>query len=213
MLNQPAKRSLIILVALVAANFSIASVSAVPKEVGRFQPILAELQQKTDVPIVIPAQLPTEVYTISPEGVEPTNPNPSVSPFFPHVTRANSSRYYISLDVAAECSSSGACDQGFISGKKITSDMPDISKQFADLVQLHRSDSKKLPLIRSPEKPTRVQLAGGITGYFFPFSCGANCSNSVVVWDQNGYRYRVGLEMGRKESVVNLANSAIQNQK
>jgi len=31
------------------------------------------------------------------------------------------------------------------------------------------------------------------------------------VWDQNGYRYQVGLESSEQQAVVNLANSAIEN--
>ncbi|NBD15511.1 MAG: hypothetical protein GVY04_05000 [Cyanobacteria bacterium] len=215
MLNHRQKISLTVLVALVTSSLSAATVFAAPKVAGKFQPILAELQKKTDVPIMIPSQLPTEVYAIMPEGSEPTNPNPSVPTFFPHIAEAKPSRYYISLDAAAECSGSNACSLGKVIGEKITNNTPDIPQEFVEYRELYRNDpnNQKPPVRRSPEKPAQVQLAGGITGYFVPFVCGASCSNSEVYWDQGGYRYVVGLENSNRQTVVNLANSAIRNQK
>lgn len=57
----------------------------------------------------------------------------------------------------------------------------------------------------------RVTLANGIKGYFIPYVCGANCDDSKVIWEQNGYRYLVGLKRGDKKTVIEMANSAIKN--
>jgi hypothetical protein len=54
-----------------------------------------------------------------------------------------------------------------------------------------------------------VVLANGLTAYFIPYVCGANCDDSKVIWEQNGYRYLVGLKAEKKKTVVEMANSAI----
>ncbi|NBD31477.1 MAG: hypothetical protein GVY17_00490 [Cyanobacteria bacterium] len=206
------KTSLIVLTALMVTGFSIASVSAA-SGVDPFQPILRELREKTAVPILLPSQLPQENYTILPQGSEATNPNPSVPTLYPYLVEASLSRYDISLDVTPECGGTGACKEGSIIGEQITAKTPEMPERFTELSELYRNDpnSQKPPVRRSPEPPESVQLSGGITGYFIPFTCGASCGESRVVWDQNGYRYQVGLESSEQQAVVNLANSAIEN--
>jgi hypothetical protein len=68
------------------------------------------------------------------------------------------------------------------------------------------------PVGRSPESMSEVTLAKGIHGYFIPFVCGANCDTSKVIWEQNGDRYKVGIRYASKTTVVELANSVIQNE-
>lgn len=69
------------------------------------------------------------------------------------------------------------------------------------------------PTERSPEAMGAVALARGITGYFVPFVCGANCDTSKVIWEQHGYRYKAGIRYATKATIVNFANSAILNEK
>jgi hypothetical protein len=180
---------------------------------AEFQPILATLQEQTQVPIILPSQLPQTNYTILPGDIEPNaSVDDSTPAFYPHLLEATPSRYVISLDAAAECQGSGACDQGVIKGEKITARTPEISRDFIELTALYQNpEQQNYSPIKSPQAPSRVQLSGGITGYFVGYTCGANCGNSKVYWDYQGYRYMVGLEMGSKQAVVNLANSAIEN--
>jgi hypothetical protein len=62
---------------------------------------------------------------------------------------------------------------------------------------------------RSDEAPVAVQLSGDIQGYFFPWVCGASCNDAQVYWDENGYRYAVGIKVGDKNNLIEMANSAI----
>ncbi|WP_199333680.1 hypothetical protein [Oculatella sp. FACHB-28] len=57
-----------------------------------------------------------------------------------------------------------------------------------------------------------VTLAQGIHGYFIPFVCGANCDTSKIIWEQNSYRYRVGIRMASKATMIRFANSVIENE-
>lgn len=59
----------------------------------------------------------------------------------------------------------------------------------------------------------RVKLVNGITGLFFAPTCGAYCSDSLVVWDEDAYHYIVGLKAGSKQDLVQAANSAIRHGK
>ncbi len=58
----------------------------------------------------------------------------------------------------------------------------------------------------------KVFLASNITGYFTDATCGANCSDSTLVWEQNDVRYTVALKAGKLETLVKIANSAISIQ-
>lgn len=211
MFNNSRKTSLILLAALVVSGLSFTAAYATPA--AEFQPILAVLQEKTQVPIILPSQLPQSNYTILPNQIKPgESVDDSPPKFHPHLLEATPSRYVISLDVAPQCQGSGACDRGLIMGEKMTANTPQIPRDFTELTVLYQNpEGQDYSPIKSPQPPTRVQLSGGITGYFVGYTCGANCGNSKVYWDQNGYRYQVGLEMGSQQAVVNLANSAIEN--
>jgi len=56
-----------------------------------------------------------------------------------------------------------------------------------------------------------IPLAQKITGYFTDYTCKARCSDARLIWDQDGYRYALGIEAGKLETLVKLANSAIEN--
>lgn len=59
---------------------------------------------------------------------------------------------------------------------------------------------------------TKVELAKGIVGWYMPFTCGANCNEAKVIWPMEGYLYKVGYEAAPKDFMIELANSAINNQ-
>lgn len=56
----------------------------------------------------------------------------------------------------------------------------------------------------------RVPLPGGRVGVFTDATCGANCSDSKVTWDEGPYRYSVGLKAGRMDRVRRMAESVVQ---
>ena len=56
-----------------------------------------------------------------------------------------------------------------------------------------------------------IPLAQNIAGYFADYTCKARCSDARLIWDRDGYRYYLGIKAGKLETLVKLANSAIEN--
>ena len=44
---------------------------------------------------------------------------------------------------------------------------------------------------------------------FTDATCGANCSDSEVTWDEGPYRYAVGLKVGKFPEVMRMAESVV----
>lgn len=103
--------------------------------------------------------------------------------------------YELSLDYGADCYGAGACHYGSMAGMKVVSDVPVGTSNFPFIL-----DDAQL-----------VDLAHGITGYFVPAVCGANCDDARLWWIYGGYEYMVGMKAGTYENVVVLANAAIMN--
>lgn len=154
-----------------------------------FRPALPQLQAKTRVPLQLPAYVPQEDY-----------------PLYVTVNTAQPEQYELTIGATEDCSGGNYCRYGTVSGQRITSSTPSVEEEYAFL-----NDPQYQPTERSPEKMGRVTLANGIKGYFIPYVCGANCDDSKVIWEQNDYRYLVGLKRGDKKTVVEMANSAIKN--
>lgn len=153
-----------------------------------FRSLLSQLTTKTRVPLLLPAYVPQEDY-----------------PLYVTVNTAQPGQYELTIGATEDCSGGNYCRYGTISGQRITSSTPSVAEEYAFL-----NDPQYQPTQRSPEKMGRVTLANGIKGYFIPYVCGANCDDSKVIWEQNGYRYLVGLKSGDKKTVIEMANSAIK---
>jgi hypothetical protein len=104
-------------------------------------------------------------------------------------------QYEVSLDYGVDCHGVGACHYGSMAGMKVDSGI---------IVGM-----SSYPFAR--EDAQVVDLAHGITGYFVPAVCGANCDDARLWWIYEGYEYMLGLKAGRYEDVVALANAAILN--
>lgn len=102
------------------------------------------------------------------------------------VEAASPSRYELEIAFTPDCNGGGPCHFGSVAGQVI-----------------------KRGQRRPRGKP--VKLARGIVGYFIDSTCGANCSDSTLSWDQDGYRYSVGAKAGSAEHQIKVANSAIRN--
>jgi hypothetical protein len=104
-----------------------------------------------------------------------------------------SSSYEIALGWGEDCFSpdllggAGACHYGTIRGSA---------------ERLIENEGRRVPL----------NLAGGVHGYFVPFTCGAHCDDSAIGWDENGYHYSIGLKAGSEKVLTRVANSAISQQ-
>ncbi|MBP0040673.1 MAG: hypothetical protein J7545_01665 [Roseofilum sp. SBFL] len=105
------------------------------------------------------------------------------SPVFAIPTEVSASEYQVLLAFSADCNGGTACRWGEVSGQ--------------------------MGPLTAPEGGESITLAQGIKGYFVPATCGANCSDAVVMWEQAEGHYRVGLKAGDKEELIEMANSAI----
>lgn len=163
------------------SSSSIAQAENTPS--SRFAPILDRLTQ-TGIPLRLPDQIPASSYVV--------------------LWSASSRGYEIALVSEPTCRSN-YCRNGLISAKKLTSDTSSIEQEFAFL-----KDPKFRPQARSPELFGTVQLVNGKQGYFIPWVLGANYSDAKVIWEENGYRYLVSWRKGDRNTLIKLANSAIQ---
>ncbi len=64
---------------------------------------------------------------------------------------------------------------------------------------------------KDPLEGEVIPLAQNITGYFADYTYQARCSRAYLMWDQDGYRYALGIKVGKLETLVKLANSTIEN--
>ena len=105
-------------------------------------------------------------------------------PLYAIVEEATPSRYFVQIAFSPDCSGGTACRWGGTTGKRIG------------------------PKTRRPTGK-ELKLSRGITGYFVDSTCGANCSDSVLTWDQGGYRYTVESKAASADFLTKVANSAI----
>jgi hypothetical protein len=101
------------------------------------------------------------------------------------VEQVTFSRYEIQLAFTKDCTGGNACRYGMISG--------------------HVAKGARRV------KGKVVRLDRGIVGRFVDAVCGAVCSDSTLTWDQDGYRYTVGIKAADMGTLMKVANSAINN--
>lgn len=202
--------------------FSCASVASQPAPVNGirivppvFESVVPLMQKQTQVPLVLPTRIPTTALVPTDDKPQPylgvqLTQDGHFKGIYPYIysQTLGSSNYEISLDAEPDCQGAVACSFGLISGKQLTPDTPSVTDEYA----YQTNDPTYNPIGRSPEKGGPVTLAKGLTGYFVPFVCGANCDTSKVFWEQNGYRYMVGIRYAKKKTMIDMANSAIENQ-
>jgi hypothetical protein len=58
-----------------------------------------------------------------------------------------------------------------------------------------------------PPTGTAVTLPNGLTAYYTPATCGANCNDSTMSIDVNGFRYVVGEKGANEPDLITMANS------
>jgi len=98
--------------------------------------------------------------------------------------------YIVDLGYAKGCGGAGACRFGEATGGW-TGDTPGV--------------------LYPDRGGTPIALRGGVRGAFYPFSCGASCGDSVILWHIHGIPYTVSLKGGSRTDVLLMANSAIAN--
>lgn len=108
----------------------------------------------------------------------------SPNPIYTILETANVSEYQILFAFTKNCTGGNACRLGSTSAEAITPKSPALTGK-------------------------AVALANGITGYFIDATCGANCSDATLTWEQDSVRYTVAIKAGKMTTLVKMANSAI----
>ena len=180
-----------------------------------FQSVVQQLQGQTQIPIVLPTQIPTDAL-VSFEGSQgglrpyinvPITADGKFETVSAYVLDSAKEAYTITLDATLDCHGVDACSFGLLTAQQIYQNTPSVASQYAfELAPTFQ------PIARSPEPQGEVQLSHGINGYFVSYVCGANCDTSKVFWEQGSYRYSVGIRMASQAAMVKMANSAIENE-
>jgi hypothetical protein len=180
---------------------AVGTVPLIPNLDRLYQPILTDLQM-TGIPLRLPIEVPA---TTTLRSRDPKTTTETLKmPVYVHLNEDTPNGYVITLGYSDTCDGGNSCRLGTLSAQRLTKGTPAIDEQYAFMKPGAKFKGK-----RSPEPMTAVQLANGIKGQFAPWLCGANCNDAKVVWDQDGYRYFVGIKVGDQSALVHMANSAI----
>jgi hypothetical protein len=169
---------------------------SIPNAATLFDSVLPQLQQQSKTPILLPTYIPASGRR---QPAPATATNLTVYAALPKPQPKLG--YDLVLGYTPDCTGGNACRLGSVQG---------IPKPVQSIEEAY--SSAKDPALKRPgtqEMMGPVALSKGIQGWFIPSTCGANCSDALVVWDDNGYRYSVGIKVGDKASLVQMANSAI----
>jgi hypothetical protein len=172
---------------LILAGFGLLGLTAPLSEgLSLFsEPIIAQTTtpaapQPIFQPILSELTAKTTIPIRLPQSLPPTGSNP----LYANLVKATPTSYRIELAFVPDCYGASACRFGELGGDKITQNLP-------------------------PLQGKKTVLSKGITGYYTPAVCGANCSDGVLVWQQEGVRYHLALKAGKLEDLKSLANSVI----
>jgi hypothetical protein len=133
--------------------------------------------------VYIPVALPT---------VFPLAKMPSTTRIYADIqdNSQSATTYIVDLGYTKTCDGGGACGYGEVTGGW-TGDTPGVLSPLKGGVP--------------------ITLQGGVKGTFYPFTCGASCGDSVILWHHNGIPYTVSIKAGSRSDVLLMANSAVAN--
>jgi hypothetical protein len=153
-----------------------------------YSDLIQSLQQGTQLPLRLPSFLPTHGGWEQGESI----------PYFLNLATSQPSSYSFYLDLRDNCNGATACNQGEIRAKQVEPTMPSLEQdQWVDSYE--QGD-----LIT-------VELAQEIQAIFAPSVCQVYCNYARMIFDFDGVRYFVGLQVGEKEQLEKTANSIISN--
>lgn len=164
-----------------------------------FKYCAADLLQITQVPVILP--------TTVPQGLHTRRLHAYVD-FFYSSHDTNIDRYRLGLTWFP--GEYYQANTAYFEGERLTLQsstlLAEYEKQIAWMQLPHYQIQK--------QESGAVELANGITGYYIASACGANCFSAYesVIWEQNGYRYRIALKVPQKSDLLAVVNDAIQNQ-
>lgn len=194
---------LALILILVSLNLGCSVKAAVNDGVGArvvptvFESAYQQLSSATSIPVLLPTSMPPAALR-SPD---------SDLPEYTSIDLAEADAYEVNFDATPDCFGAGYCNFGFMGAERMTADTESVDQRYAFYL-----DPNYQPIKRSEEPISEVQLADGITGIFIPWVCGANCNTAKVYWEQDGIRYYVGIRLADRATVVEIANSMIENQ-
>lgn len=151
-----------------------------------------QVAQRVSFPIVLPTEIPnvTDVgigdFRITPEGHD------------------SEDRYAFLIDSTAGCDNGGWCPTGSFGGEMLEGSIP-LVEMFGHVLTLP-------PDSVSGEPWQEVLLVRDIQGVYVPWEKMDQCSEARVYWEQEDYRYYVGLPCGSLADLAAFANSIIENQ-
>lgn len=97
-----------------------------------------------------------------------------------------------------------SCTIATASAEPLTSNTPSIEQAFPPV------DPSTVSRV-SPDPRGWVTLSGGQPVFFSPWVVGASMGFAQVVWDENGYRYTIGLKGGDRAWLLQMANTAFSS--
>ena len=169
---------------------------SIPNAATVFDSVLPQLQRQSKTPILLPTYIPASGQR------QPAPATASQLTVYADLPKPQPKLGYdLVLGYTPDCTGGNACRLGSVKG--IPKPVQSIEESYS---------STKNPALKRPgsqETMGPVSLSQGIQGWFIPSVCGANCIDALVVWDNGGYRYSVGIKVGDKASLVQMANSAI----
>ncbi len=93
--------------------------------------------------------------------------------------------YFVDIGYMPDCRGATACRLGQVTGG------PEIDT----------------PTIFDYPRGRQVRLRGGALALYYPYTCGASCGDSVLVFQREGVVYTVGVKAGSLGDVLAMANS------
>lgn len=96
--------------------------------------------------------------------------------------------YLIDIGYTPDCHGAGACRLGEVTGG------PEIDT----------------PTIFDYPRGRRVHLRSGALALYYPYTCGASCGDSVLVFQSGGVVYTVSVKAGSLHDVLAMANSVVR---
>lgn len=96
---------------------------------------------------------------------------------------AEEDRYELVIGLAPDCFGSSACSLGTVSVAEFAGDPADLGGQ-------------------------KVELVNGVQADLFPSTCGATCSDTLVIWRDDTYSYSFGLQGASEQVATEFAASA-----
>lgn len=96
--------------------------------------------------------------------------------------------YDVNIGYTPDCHGMGACRYGEVTGG------PELNT----------------PTIFDYPRAHHVRLHNGALGLYFPYTCGASCGDSALVFQDEGIVYMVSIKAGSLPAVLAMANSVVR---